>query len=154
MSTPFIIPFNFQPVTTVVATTASYTVPAGKYSRVVIDMDCSAWITSATQSTGTGGTAVGGSPGNSSKTKELWLKAGDVLTNSTTNASGSVISAASGAAGGVGTSTATFTLNSTVIATCKASATAAVFAGSIAGSVTFSGIATVSYTASEYNVIS
>lgn len=35
MAAPFIIPFNNQPVQTV-ATTANYTVPAGKYSRVCI----------------------------------------------------------------------------------------------------------------------
>ena len=35
MAAPFIIPFNNQPVQTV-ATTASYTVPAGKYSKVSI----------------------------------------------------------------------------------------------------------------------
>jgi hypothetical protein len=33
MSAPFIIPFNFQPVSTSVKT-ASYTIPAGKYARV------------------------------------------------------------------------------------------------------------------------
>jgi hypothetical protein len=36
MSAPFIIPFNFQPVQTVVST-ASYTVPTGKYSKVLIE---------------------------------------------------------------------------------------------------------------------
>jgi hypothetical protein len=36
MSAPFIIPFNFQPVSVAVKT-ASYTIPAGQYARVVVE---------------------------------------------------------------------------------------------------------------------
>jgi hypothetical protein len=38
MSAPFIVPFNFQPVSVSVKT-ASYTIPAGKYARVVVEVD-------------------------------------------------------------------------------------------------------------------
>lgn len=36
MSAPYIIPFNFQPVSTVASSSGTYTVPAGKYARVTI----------------------------------------------------------------------------------------------------------------------
>lgn len=36
MSAPYIIPFNHQPVSTVITATTSYTVPVGKYARVNI----------------------------------------------------------------------------------------------------------------------
>jgi len=37
MSAPYIIPFNHQPVSTVVSASGTYTVGAGKYARVSID---------------------------------------------------------------------------------------------------------------------
>lgn len=46
MAAPFIIPFNNQPVQTV-ATTANYTVPAGKYSRVCISNTIAPLLNSA-----------------------------------------------------------------------------------------------------------
>ena len=36
MSAPYIIPFNFQPVSTVASSSGTYTVPAGKYARVTM----------------------------------------------------------------------------------------------------------------------
>jgi hypothetical protein len=38
MSAPFIIPFNFQPVSVSVKT-GSYTIPAGNYARVLVECD-------------------------------------------------------------------------------------------------------------------
>lgn len=37
MSAPYIIPFNFQPVSTVASSSGTYTVPAGKYAKVTIE---------------------------------------------------------------------------------------------------------------------
>lgn len=44
MSAPFIVPFNFQPVSVSVKT-ASYTIPAGKYARVLVNLEGSATFT-------------------------------------------------------------------------------------------------------------
>jgi len=38
MSAPFFLPFNFQPVSVSVKT-GSYTIPAGKYARVTVEVD-------------------------------------------------------------------------------------------------------------------
>jgi hypothetical protein len=44
MSAPFIVPFNFQP-DSVSVITSSYTIPAGKYARVVVNLEGSATVT-------------------------------------------------------------------------------------------------------------
>ena len=44
MSAPFIVPFNNQP-TAVSVKTGSYTIPAGKYARVVVNLEGSATFT-------------------------------------------------------------------------------------------------------------
>lgn len=36
MSAPYIIPFNFEPASTVASSSGTYTVPAGKYARLTI----------------------------------------------------------------------------------------------------------------------
>lgn len=94
MPAPFIVPFNNQPVNTGV-TTASYTVPAGKYSRVIVTVGLTASVSkSPVASATTGAAAQAGSytanQGSFNDKLELWLKAGDVLSFTTSVASGAV----------------------------------------------------------------
>lgn len=44
MSSPIILPFNFQPVAVSVRT-ASYTIPTGRYARVLVNLEGSATFT-------------------------------------------------------------------------------------------------------------
>jgi hypothetical protein len=44
MSAPIVVPFNYQPVSTTVQV-ASYTIPAGKYARVLAECDSGGTIT-------------------------------------------------------------------------------------------------------------
>lgn len=63
MSAPYIVPFNFQPVAISVKTT-SYTIPAGKYARVVVNLEGSATFTigGVTALRGTQNSVLGSSP--------------------------------------------------------------------------------------------
>lgn len=164
MSAPYIIPFNFQPVNTVVGTSASYTVPAGKYAIAKINISASTWLN------GFGGTSspVSGtaSTPNSSSTSaclpfELILKAGDALTFTVSDASnysgsnnGSTVTFALGAI----SSSVVVSLNGVLIAKITSSTSFGSFtcptggAGTayiVAGNGNYS-----SYAISEYNQIS
>jgi hypothetical protein len=153
MSAPMIIPFNFQPVNTVVGTTATYTVPAGKYAIVRLDGTAVAKISSAYAST----TGVNASPtataGN--KSSEIILKSGDILSSSLSNAGGSVAGDGNGA-GGSAESIATYLVNGVAIFVVKAviSCTTAYNSNGMPSVINFSGTTTLGYLASEYNIIS
>lgn len=91
MSAPYIIPFNHQPVSTGVST--NYTVPSGKYARVVINLNASA-ACSQNDSLGTGfsgapSASVNCQSDSKSNSIELWLKAGDNISFALQNAAGS-----------------------------------------------------------------
>ena len=139
MSAPYIIPFNFQPVATVAAG-STYTVPSGKFARVVATLTVSALVG-----------ASGGSNGAQSQTNtgvfEYWLKAGDVIT--VTGVTGAT---SGGAVTGVASATVTaeVTINGTTSATVGASAS---YTGA-GGSWSISGARRFEVLASEYNQIS
>lgn len=92
MSAPFIVPFNFAPVSTAKGTTGSYTVPAGKYALVNISIDHAFYHSTSFTVSFAGLSSALVSLGNRSESFSLWLKAGDVLTlaNTNTNASATI----------------------------------------------------------------
>lgn len=113
MSSPLVLPFNFQPVAVSVRT-ASYTIPPGRYARVVVNLEGSATFTiggvtalrgtqnnvlssSNTQmsgtaptqlainsSAGTGTAAFGVSASQKVLIADLWLPAGTVISGTGT----------------------------------------------------------------------
>lgn len=171
MPAPIVVPFNFQPVNTGRSTT-TYTVPAGRYSRVIINIGLTASSNLANATAASQAVAQGGSIGINSDTCsesiELWLKAGDVLSFTTTVASGSATWTLSSMSSGVmytdstsASSSATINLNAASLATFYATAQAvfsmvATSVGSATSGTyaTFSGTSTVVITYAEFNVIS
>ena len=90
MSAPFLIPFNFQPINTVVGSSGTYTVPANKYAYATVTLNSTIGLLSFT-STG----IVSPSRqinaltiNNGSKVFGIYLKAGDVLSFDQLSASG------------------------------------------------------------------
>jgi hypothetical protein len=83
------IPFNFQPVNTVAGLNTNYTVPTGKYARVVVTADGEAFIGSIQASSNYTATYFSVTQSSKTCTLELWLKTGDVLSFTNTPASGS-----------------------------------------------------------------
>lgn len=84
------IPFNFQPVNTGVVANGSYTVPAGKYARVMATLSVKSYMGPLVQVSG----SVDGGNGEDSVSIELWLKSGDIV--SVSNSAGSATATASG----------------------------------------------------------
>ena len=172
MAAPIVVPFNNQPINTGV-TTASYTVPAGKYSRVIVSIGLSAQFSKTpTSNETTGANSQTGSymstPASFNDKLELWLKAGDVLAFTTTTASGTITVpsttlAASGQLLRVAQSStsASITLNASSLATFYATSQVS-FQQSPGTGVTstiltlgaFGGTATVVTHFEEFNVIS
>ena len=161
MSAAFVIPFNHQPASTGVAA-STYTVPSGFYARVIVNVGLSASAALTNLSSTELLQAYGVNPGNSNNSVELWLKAGDVVAVSATNASGTATVTA--AAGNKYTdsknasTTATITKNVTTIATFYATSSAYISAtfggaGSLS-SATFSGSSTVAISYEEFANIS
>ena len=152
MSAPYIIPFNFQPVSTG-ASTSTYTVPSGKYARVVISL--SSEIGVQTTANPSGAPVVGESfftDGSNSISKEFWLKATDSVSLSTTSGSGTITSGTN-AQVQKSSCVASATINGTSVLVSRSTAsalmqTAAAYIASFVGNPS----ASVYY--EEYNVIS
>jgi hypothetical protein len=173
MPAPFIIPFNNQPVNTGV-TAASYTVPAGKYARVIVSIGLTATFSNGGSltnigSTTSGSTNYGVNTGHFNDKIELWLKAGDVLAFTTSLASGTISTVAGATIGGQfearsasSQTSSTITLNASALATFYATAsvyhhqTFPAAAGTLVAATigTFAGTATVVTHFEEFNVIS
>ena len=140
-----------QPVATVVGT-GSYTVPAGKWARVLVNLSASArggTVTFPSQSSQH--VAVSGTTCN--EDAELFLKSGDVLTSSLTNASGTLSAQSFSAnAAGVGSasSTASIAVNGTTIKTCRANVTGAIITGLDMLTISFTGDTSYGFIALEY----
>jgi hypothetical protein len=71
MAAPFFVPFNFQPIS-IQRGSGTYTVPAGKYARVTINL--SVFCTPGILNPGTFFNA-----GNQSENADIFLKSGDSL---------------------------------------------------------------------------
>ena len=91
MSSVVNIPFNNEPVGLDFKNNASYTVPVGKYARVVVNIECAIYVTDAVNNSNF---MRYPSPSMSDKTREveLWLPSGTILASSKTNASGKISS--------------------------------------------------------------
>lgn len=76
------IPFDHRPSNITNRDNASYTVPAGKYARVVFSYSCNAYYANG----GDVGQSVGITNGNAVGEVDFWLDAGDVLSASKSNA--------------------------------------------------------------------
>ena len=86
---PLQYPFNFHPVNTGRGTQASsYTVPAGKYARVIITLSVTAYFTNAS-SGGSAADVLSHSDGSETVSFETYMTAGEQLTFSATAASAS-----------------------------------------------------------------
>jgi hypothetical protein len=161
MSTPYIIPFNFQPVNVVSASSGSYTVPSGKYAKVTVVLSSQMAFSSLS---GTA-TAVTNTNIFSSESGhvvvDLYLKAGDVLSFSSSSGSGASVTTSGGNTSG------SFVLSTSSSQSALVNSnTAAVARGYIGGFISVQGTANsamgvnvgtnngFSYTAQEYNVIS
>lgn len=77
MSSPFIVPFNFNPVNVVIGTGAQYTVDASKYAKVTINYSLN--VVGAAPSAGAGSSSISISNGNISGSIEIWLRPGGTL---------------------------------------------------------------------------
>lgn len=160
------IPFNFQPFATGRAS-ASYTVPAGYYSRILITVYATASASASTVSATTNSALInsyGVISDSKNETFELWLKDGDAITSSSSNASGSAtltytttdqyIDSQSS------TTTVTLSIGGSSFATIAATASAYVaITSTTSGSATlnyasFAGASSILINYSEYPVIS
>jgi len=90
MSAPFVIPFNFQPSSSSRGTTASYTVPAGKYALVTITISHSFYPSTGFVGAQPITTLAESCHGNGFQGSfDIWMKSGEVLSLSNTNTNGS-----------------------------------------------------------------
>jgi hypothetical protein len=90
MSSAYLIPFNFQPVNTVVGSSGTYTVPANMYAYITVTLNSTMGLLaeSGTNITSLSRTINALSINSGSKVASIYLKAGDVLSFSATNGSG------------------------------------------------------------------
>jgi len=152
MGSPMIIPFNFQPVNTVVGTTASYTVPAGKYAKVSITASASSRLAPGSGSSSQYSINTLSASSNSD-TKDIMLKSGDVLTSSLTNASGSHSTSTTVITQGSSESVVNVMVNGVVIFSVRAPISTGVNTTSNPAVLlcNYTGSTSVGYIASEYN---
>jgi hypothetical protein len=90
MSSAYLIPFNFQPVNTVVGSSGTYTVPANMYAYATVTLNSTMGLSAATANniTGVSRTINTLSINSGSRVASIYLKAGDVLSFSTVNGNG------------------------------------------------------------------
>jgi hypothetical protein len=89
MANNFFIPFDNRPASTQQGS-GTYTVPSGKFARLKISLDVTAYFDEADWTTVvSGGDVYDYKPGRESEKFELWLNSGDVVTFSNTAASDS-----------------------------------------------------------------
>ena len=103
MSSAYLIPFNFQPVNTVVGSSGTYTVPANMYAYATITLNSTVGVGSFTGNNVSGASRTINilSINSGSRVCHVFLKAGDVLSFSTLSASG-VTSTPTSFGGGTG----------------------------------------------------
>jgi hypothetical protein len=145
MSAPYIIPFNFQPVNTGISN-STYTVPAGKYARVVVNLSASARIFN-TSLVATGGEAIAVSNNTQSLSVEVWARAGEAFSASTSAPAPAPSSSVNIIASAVAV------LNGNLLASVYAPASGLIFTSS-GDTVEANSIAEVSFRYEEYNQIS
>lgn len=159
MAAPFIIPFNFQPTSTNRGTTATYTVPAGKYAKITVlmdhDFELAATVTSPQNSIPT----TSQSKSIRSKNIETWLSSGSTLVVATTNTNGSATRSNNNtfeAANATGTIATTVTINGVAWITITSKGNITICGYNATGSygVTATCFSSSGWIAEEYNIIS
>ncbi len=153
MSAIISIPFNHQPVNTG-AGSGTYTVPAGKYARLTFNCVAEAYLT---LSNSTGLNLTNGNSAESNVSNgTVYLKSGDIISTSTSGASGSYTRTTAGTepANAVGISQGAILLNGTVFNRVYARVSSMFTAQSSQPTVTANGSASVSYFYEEFTNIS
>lgn len=148
MSAPFFVPFNFQP-TSIQRGSGTYTVPAGKYARVTISVTGEAYgIISAPYPSEN---VV--SNGSFCESVDIFLKSGDVLTVSQSNASATGSTAPTSSATAI--TTVNLSINSTIFAvfTCRGYAYSVTSGSPNNATSSVSGSSSVNWIAQEFNEI-
>jgi hypothetical protein len=149
MSAPYIIPFNHQPISTGVGS-STYTVPSGKYTRLVVAVHTSAYgnVSQANQR------VESMSNDSNTVTQAYWLKAGDVVTVSTTSASASA-SPSTGATSFLRSSSiASVLINGSTVIDSESYSHIEINNANTSVTVSISGNSSARYFYEEYNVIS
>lgn len=143
-----IYPFNNQPISSQTGT-GTYTCPVGKYARVTVTLSAAA--VGVPSFAGSPSSNIGnGSSDSSSAVFDIWVKSGDTVSGTLSNASASTASATAGFTSG--TTTASYSVNSNVAGTIRATASVAHNSNAAAVS-TVTGSSSFHYHAQEYNEI-
>lgn len=152
MAAPYIIPFNFQPVSTS-SGSGTYTVPAGKYARITVTLNASVFMSSGSATT-IGNFPSQGSSISDSVVIDVWAKAGDAISFTSSVPSSTSAAGTPSAVGFVsGTCTSSANLNGVAFGRARASTTLT-SSNSASSTVTVTGSVDALYYAEEYNVIS
>lgn len=143
MAAPFIIPFNYQPVNSGNIANASYTVPSGKYARIV--------ATLTTTMSLAGSSSTQGGNGSDSCIVEYWLRAGEVVTvtqtlNNFSTSTGNTCTSA--------VAVAALNINGTTVARSNASGVGYNTNSGAGFIVSLTGTANVNYRYEEFFIIS
>jgi hypothetical protein len=164
MSALINIPFNFQPVNSGNVANAGYTVPAGKYSRIMATLSTYARNSTFTISiAGSGQHMPNISSGNDSTSVELYLRSGEVVSVSNTSASGTISVASSASTssptGNGSQSIAQLLVGGVIVAQSKSAVSGVLIADVASGlattfTVTMVGSSDVNYRYEEFNNIS
>lgn len=161
MAAPFLIPWNRDPASTQKGTTATYTVPAGKYARVEITYSLSATLASSNLDNTVTSTVVCPSISSNCGRIEYWLSAGQTLVLAASNTTGTVSASGAGSAVfGAATSVASFTitidgaLHNTIASRSGVFANAKVSSGGGTGSITLTPTTNFAWNAEEFAKIS
>jgi hypothetical protein len=114
MTVPLFVPFINKPDVTgqiPVGITTAYTVPAGKYARVTVNLSCSSIFSLSGNPAAL--TQINPSVSSNSLSFSIWLKAGDVITvsNSAPSSSQTISANLSATVSVATTATATYNIN-------------------------------------------
>jgi len=115
MTVPLFVPFINKPDVTgqiPVGLTTAYTVPAGRYARVTVNLSCSSAF-SASGNINTSGNNVNPTISSNASSFTIWLKAGDVITvsNSSPTSQQTIPANATASVSVSATATATYNIN-------------------------------------------
>jgi len=136
MTAPYVLPFDHHPVNTLTVDNDDYTVPAGKFARIIATLSVEAHVSAVSAAP----TTI--SNGENSTSLEFWADTGDVVDVSRTAAS------ASGTLYQTAQSVAAITFNTAIVGRIFANASAYLSSGTS----TITGTALVNYQVEEYNI--
>lgn len=153
MASRLIVPFDNFPVSTQKGT-GTYTCPAGKYALVTVTVSGEARSTFGGAGGGSG-TASACSGGEFNESFNIWVRPGDTVSATLSNASGATSINSSQSGGGSGTTTATVNHNASAIAIFRAQTSMSLYNGTGGTlSITRTGTSSFHFYAQEYNIVS